>query len=833
MPPWLWLIAFLASCFSAYSQASGILPLPSDRKLPVLVVGKTALKNVTVTAVFPDRILVKHDGGLAAVAFRDMSPDLRARLGYDPVVETAFAAGNEMRQAMASGVEPSVAKEIYQNKVRRAIDADPQLGLSLLFLSSGTRSIYGDLIIIDGKEYARANVKKTGINHALIISYTPPSQPARTKSVLSADKLPQDFQTHLGLDSLTCEADAAIDSADITRIAAALKMLRSHLSEISANGVNPIVFPVERPCVKVFYDKITVAGQIFHRAFVSRTDKLQLLVAHESGAVVFSSEEVSPSIRKRFALPAVAGSKVSPDGVGASFEQLDTGDLHFSDVIVTAVFPDRIAINHSSGAATIPMENLPEDLQRQFHYDPDKAAQYKETAEEKRPLVARRDDGHQAAPVVARQSAASSPSPAPVSVPSFNGIPLRDILQDAVVAYARAPIYDIQGGDRAYREANDAIVAKYGTPSSSLDSSYQARQERYEAFKALGENSHAGRIIGYVRSGFLVKNVKWKHSDSAPVALPKPLGGIQFGCVRWGDFYAIGYDGTRKWWDDDTRDLLSHIPEKIDSIEPCPLTEKSLLLDPFDAANAILANTEKEMLHAWLISVEGPGGLPLAVVETKDGLFLGCLTEQDSRGLSSLTWEQVVADKSQPYFLKVKATKPLQQGMSIFSLFDGDSRARQKIASSNPQDFIISSDVFPAILQKGSWSLKTNFLIPRDSGFEPVTEVSTQASFQFEIEKKLNRVRLAFDAIDTTTARFLISSEFDRREVARSVAANGRETVEARPWKKQKEILNAELNLAADGAIRFTDGELIYQITKGKLSPELVIYTVEKSNLKQ
>lgn len=74
-------------------------------------------------------------------------------------------------------------------------------------------------------------------------------------------------------------------------------------------------------------------------------------------------------------------------------------------------------------------------------------------------------------------------------------------------------------------------------------------------------------------------------------------------------------------------------------------------------------------------------------------------------------------------------------------------------------------------------------------------------------------------------------SQFERREVERSVAKNGYENIRTTPWKRQKEQLTVELGLPVDGALHFTDGELIYRLSPGRFQPELTIYTLEASRI--
>ena len=67
-----------------------------------------------------------------------------------------------------------------------------------------------------------------------------------------------------------------------------------------------------------------------------------------------------------------------PTGKAVSdfYQTLVVGSTTYSDVTVKTVFPDSMAIIHSSGALTIPLADVPKDIQTKYHYDPTSAAEY-------------------------------------------------------------------------------------------------------------------------------------------------------------------------------------------------------------------------------------------------------------------------------------------------------------------------------------------------------------------------------------------------------------------------------------------------------------------------
>ncbi|QYY36957.1 C1 family peptidase [Ruficoccus sp. ZRK36] len=73
----------------------------------------------------------------------------------------------------------------------------------------------------------------------------------------------------------------------------------------------------------------------------------------------------------------------SPLEAARTIGKLEAGDDVFYNVRVQQVLPDAIIIRHSEGIAKVPMEMLPETLQRQFRYNPARAAAYREALAKK------------------------------------------------------------------------------------------------------------------------------------------------------------------------------------------------------------------------------------------------------------------------------------------------------------------------------------------------------------------------------------------------------------------------------------------------------------------
>lgn len=67
----------------------------------------------------------------------------------------------------------------------------------------------------------------------------------------------------------------------------------------------------------------------------------------------------------------------------ATFPILKTTDgIEYKGVTVAKVLPDSIKIIHDDGAASIPLANLPGDLQKRFNFDPSRAAAFTKSVNE-------------------------------------------------------------------------------------------------------------------------------------------------------------------------------------------------------------------------------------------------------------------------------------------------------------------------------------------------------------------------------------------------------------------------------------------------------------------
>src|ERR1039458_4763768 len=65
---------------------------------------------------------------------------------------------------------------------------------------------------------------------------------------------------------------------------------------------------------------------------------------------------------------------------------LTVGGITYSNVTFGAVTPSWVSIRHSTGAASIPLGELPPELQKKFGYDPQKGAPSRVAEQESRQI---------------------------------------------------------------------------------------------------------------------------------------------------------------------------------------------------------------------------------------------------------------------------------------------------------------------------------------------------------------------------------------------------------------------------------------------------------------
>ncbi len=103
-------------------------------------------------------------------------------------------------------------------------------------------------------------------------------------------------------------------------------------------------------------------------------------------------------------------------------EELIIDGVTYHEVRWGALTPATVSVIHARGIETVPLEKLAPDLQRRFHYDPQRAAQYRarEEARETARLLAleRAERARTVTPLPVGRGVPTAPPPRPVVAPT-------------------------------------------------------------------------------------------------------------------------------------------------------------------------------------------------------------------------------------------------------------------------------------------------------------------------------------------------------------------------------------------------------------------------------
>jgi hypothetical protein len=161
--------------------ALGAAPtLKVGSKLDALPAGKVTYRNVVVRSVSASNVMISHDGGMASVPLRSLSPDLQTAFGYSPEAEAAAAAAAQTAQLerqLATGAEPKTTlpkprpagahsnfDRLLQKfgqapEIRSSVDLRPQfVELALGVKNQGPRPSCAVFAIVSALEFQNAQI---------------------------------------------------------------------------------------------------------------------------------------------------------------------------------------------------------------------------------------------------------------------------------------------------------------------------------------------------------------------------------------------------------------------------------------------------------------------------------------------------------------------------------------------------------------------------------------------------------------------------------------------------------------------------------------------------
>lgn len=341
----------------------------------------------------------------------------------------------------------------------------------------------------------------------------------------------------------------------------------------------------------------------------------------------------------------------------------------------------------------------------------------------------------------------------------------------------------------------------------------------------------AGRSFGDVRTGFIVLWEGSRSREGVAVNLLKELGGKKNAYVDWKNVYFMGAIRARRWWNPERRDELGHIeiePYQESFIQEYFLTPSTVVLDPFTARQAVASNREGALLKAWVLPRKGQP--PLGIVETAAGYFLGFLVERNALAGAAMTWPQALSDASRPYEIKQISQKELGAGNKIYQLADFSDPVRRDRGLNSPDKFRVLPSHYENLLQEGMPGLMVALEAPADPGYETPQEEIGENPAGLEIQSVTEKVTLHYASSHTGKTLLKLTREVNERTIER-VTRNGKMTETPSPWKKTKSEKILEFDNDLDGAVRVTDGEMIYEIATGGTRPVLSIYEVKPNKL--
>lgn len=525
----------------------------------------------------------------------------------------------------------------------------------------------------------------------------------------------------------------------------------------------------------------------------------------------------------------------------------------YANPLKTRQTSSTLSFVHDDGVASIPLNRIDESIQHMLGYN----------SQESRPDIIEKvsSPNQRDAELITRQEppatqSIAEPEKTSISAPGaemsnsesrnliYNGFPIEDIIRNGVVAIDKAPIYELQQGEG---DLFDLVKELKGGALDSLNPMEQNSKRQKLLQSSAVRNPRPGALLGYVRSGFVLRHLNWRGEEFFAVCFPKDIGGQSIGCVKVSDFAPIG---GANWWVGPSSNMLAMFssPNIGSYVEP---TKNTVLLSPFlpnkrEYHQKILSNSGN-IIHNLRLIQNGSDKLRLAdsnilatqaLAETPAGFFLGYYIENEIVAeAASVTWEQVLNNSRSRYKIRRdKSSVELKDGDLIVTAFDKDRRNFYGLSFDNPNDLIIGPSQYERILLKGQHALLGNLEIPKSDGFELAQQAGEESSSQnstspqLETQKNLNSIEIRFKDLSLSSLSVTIVKNYKTREVER-LSGNFQSNLSYKttPWKDVRENYSHEYGLGIDGTITITDGVKIYRISQGFMKkPEMTIYSIEE-----
>ena len=119
-------------------------------------------------------------------------------------------------------------------------------------------------------------------------------------------------------------------------------------------------------------DLVTRSGTVYRNAAVRRTEADSVLINHDGGLAKVPFADIPEDLQEKFRAPP---KQVLETPLGSNDLAAADGRI-YRNVQVRKIEPDGLTLRHDAGLTKLAFPLLPEDWQRKYEYDPQKAANY-------------------------------------------------------------------------------------------------------------------------------------------------------------------------------------------------------------------------------------------------------------------------------------------------------------------------------------------------------------------------------------------------------------------------------------------------------------------------
>lgn len=581
--------------------------------------------------------------------------------------------------------------------------------------------------------------------------------------------------------------------------------------------------------------------------------KIQQLI--EVNNVEIAEEEVP--------VPVVATEEKPFDASTMDFEKLAHKEQIYRNVVVTGNTPIELEIVHLGGIATLPLEELSQEIQSRYDYSFDKAKAY---TEEK----ANRDKADEKASRSAASSDEKEAEVLSVDVINFgnNNIAEKPLLITRT-ASRRYPKIVCRDGtvfqnvevEKASSARSFQLILNDDPEKKRIDLEFEnapsfllldfeefdqllsrvvvanERLQLYEVtyegldggagFADIAKNTSPGRSFISVPEGYVFANMNWLSLPQSTVELVLPLSGRRFAAANPASLVGMH---PSKWWND-YLGIRQHLRLPLELVNK-ESSKNGVLYSPFNKDVPILGNTTGEMKRLWVDKTSGEKRIP-ALVETGNGLFYGYYDEHAALEECDVTWTDATRDKSARFILVKKKSKKLNSGDGLFKLFDASTHRVLGADFKELSQLKISSRHFRAILERGVEAATQDRIIPTGDGVI-FPDLGVEMASTAALDKVIITDQIEARLKDVVPHAYIFDLETKQRVIeVRKVNSGWRQEMqESRPQRRKKNDV-VEVSPDLDGCLRLTDGKRVYELKPFLGGTELLIWEAERNSLKR